>query len=425
MDRNEIVMEVLRSPTNLVRRQLTTALNEARPDWHIVELSVYDSLTRFAKCGHCQMETVEGFREDFSLYTYRDESRIDAFVATLEPSVCWRQIRHAGASFEYVSFKVNENNDSRDLQFLTGPDLEALKTIVTEFTRWTMDLTGSVLVFDQGCWSKDEDLFNSIQSSTLNNLVLPARVKEGLVGDIQNWLNSQSLYERHGIPWKRGIILAGPPGNGKTHMIKALVNHFQIPALYVRSFVARYATREYAMAKVFERARQTTPCLLVLEDLDTLVTPDTRSFFLNEMDGFASNRGIITIATANDPARLDPALVNRPSRFDRLYTFDLPAQAERVRFLDLFIRNLVTDIKISNDELDLVGRATEGFSFAYLKELVLSGVMAWISENEAREFSVILAELGPELLRQMNLESAAQNSTRSRIESEEDAIDED
>ncbi len=95
--------------------------------------------------------------------------------------------------------------------------------------------------------------------------------------------------ERFGVPWKRGLLFAGPPGNGKTHTVKALANVLGQPILYVRSFRRAAGPDEYSMQAVFERARAAVPCVLVLEDLDALVTRENRSFFLNEMDGFAVN----------------------------------------------------------------------------------------------------------------------------------------
>ncbi len=67
--------------------------------------------------------------------------------------------------------------------------------------------------------------------------------------------------------------------------------------------------------------------------LESIVTPSNRSYFLNELNGFALNTGILVLATANHPELLDPALTERPSRFDRKYNFDLPAEGERESYI--------------------------------------------------------------------------------------------
>lgn len=71
------------------------------------------------------------------------------------------------------------------------------------------------------------------------------------------------------------------------------------------------------MADVFDKARQLAPCVLVLEDLDSLINDKNRSFFLNQLDGLQSNHGLLIIGTTNYFDRLDPGLNSRPSRFDR------------------------------------------------------------------------------------------------------------
>lgn len=71
------------------------------------------------------------------------------------------------------------------------------------------------------------------------------------------------------------------------------------------------------MRMVFTKARQLSPCVLVLEDLDSLINERNRSFFLNELDGLEGNDGILLMGTTNHFDRLDPGLSSRPSRFDR------------------------------------------------------------------------------------------------------------
>jgi len=71
------------------------------------------------------------------------------------------------------------------------------------------------------------------------------------------------------------------------------------------------------MADVFSKARQLSPCVVILEDLDSLINDRNRSFFLNQLDGLEGNDGLLIIGTTNHFERLDPALSTRPSRFDR------------------------------------------------------------------------------------------------------------
>jgi len=71
------------------------------------------------------------------------------------------------------------------------------------------------------------------------------------------------------------------------------------------------------MAEVFDKARQLSPCVMILEDLDSLINDKNRAFFLNQLDGIVGNDGLLVVGTTNHFNRLDPGLSTRPSRFDR------------------------------------------------------------------------------------------------------------
>ena len=101
---------------------------------------------------------------------------------------------------------------------------------------------------------------------------------------------------------QRGLILHGLPGNGKTISIKALMHSLSqrsppIPTLYVKSI--EHESSQGNIREIFVKARHNAPCLLVLEDIDSLVTDKVKSFFLNEIDGLEGNDGIMIIGTTN------------------------------------------------------------------------------------------------------------------------------
>jgi ATP-dependent 26S proteasome regulatory subunit len=134
-------------------------------------------------------------------------------------------------------------------------------------------------------------------------------------------------------------------------------------------------------------------CLLVLEDLEAMVDNDNRAFLLNELDGFQSNTGVVVLATTNHPEKLDSSILDRPSRFDRKYYFDLPAEAERRAYVAKWNGDLKTDMRISEEGTARIVSATEGFSFAYLKELFVASMVQWISSGSAPPMDeVILAQ---------------------------------
>jgi ATP-dependent 26S proteasome regulatory subunit len=133
----------------------------------------------------------------------------------------------------------------------------------------------------------------------------------------------------------------------------------------------------------------------VFEDLDSMITDENRSTFLNQLDGFANASGMLTLATTNHPEKLDPAILDRPSRFDRKYHFALPEVSERRRYIAGWRERLDPAMRITDEEIETLARETDGFSFAYLKELFLSAMIRWMRTREAGAMiSVLVAQLG-------------------------------
>lgn len=150
-----------------------------------------------------------------------------------------------------------------------------------------------------------------------------------------------------------------------------------IPTLYVKSLAGCHGPH-YSIRKIFVKARETAPCLLVFEDLDSLISDKVKSFFLNEVDGLENNDGIMMIGSTNYLERLDAGITKRPSRFDRKYHFTLPAREERVKYAEFWRGKLVKNkagLDFPEELCDAVADITEGFSFAYLKELFVTSLL--------------------------------------------------
>lgn len=101
--------------------------------------------------------------------------------------------------------------------------------------------------------------------------------------------------------------------------------------------------------------------------------------------------GVVVLAT-NHPEKLDPSILDRPSRFDRKYYFHLPAAAERSDYVARWNRELQAELRPSEQIAAELVRQTEGFSFAYMKELFLSSMMQFISTPGTRMDEIILAQ---------------------------------
>jgi hypothetical protein len=207
-------------------------------------------------------------------------------------------------------------------------------------------------------------------------------MKESIRSDVDHFFSSRDTYANLKVPWKRGIIYWGPPGNGKTISIKATMHTLYerkdpIPTLYVRS-LSSFAGPEYSINQIFSLARRTAPCYLVFEDLDTIVSDNVRSYFLNEVDGIKRNDGILMLGSTNHLDRLDPGISKRPSRFDRKYLFPNPDEPQRVQYAHYWQKKLESNKEIEFPDVLCEGIAsiTGGFSFAYIQEAMVASLLA-------------------------------------------------
>ena len=166
-----------------------------------------------------------------------------------------------------------------------------------------------------------------------------------------------------------------------------------IPTLYVKSLAGCHGP-EYAIREIFVKARDTTPCLLVFEDLDSLITDKVRSFFLNEVDGLENNDGILMIGSTNHLERLDAGISKRPGRFDRKYHFNLPTAIERAQYCDYWALKLSKNKSISFPPSlsHAIASITDSFSFAYLKEAFIAALLVLVATQRAERAGVKAAE---------------------------------
>lgn len=315
----------------------------------------------------------------------------------------WLEVQWQGNVLDVLILQIEGEGFQKYHHWILAETEEVARRFFAAVCKWNMEIRGEVLVFDNGFWHKDEHLFQDIKNATFENLILYGTLKQEIRDDLMQFFASRALYEEHDIPWKRGILFVGPAGNGKTHTVKALINSLEQPCLYVKSFRAAHTqgADEVNIRQVFDRARRSAPCVLVLEDLDSLITSQNRSFFLNELDGFASNIGIVALATTNHPERLDPAILDRPSRFDRKYPFDLPQLTERKAYIALWNDSLKPQLRLSEEGEIKISDLTDGFSFAYLKELFLSSKMRWIANPQQATMEAVMTEQVGKLKEQM------------------------
>lgn len=196
--------------------------------------------------------------------------------------------------------------------------------------------------------------------------------------EIVDYLREPERYKLVGARPPRGVIMYGPPGNGKTLLAKALAGEAQAHFLEqsASSFVQIYAGEgARAVRRLFEEARKFKPCVVFIDEIDAIGQAraqgghderiQTLNALLTEMDGFADNDGIVVVAATNRLEVLDEALI-RPGRFDRKVSIPLPARDDRLAILKVHAARLPA----ISANLDHWANQTQGFSGASLASLV-------------------------------------------------------
>lgn len=265
------------------------------------------------------------------------------------------------------------HQDLGDEALVALPRRAALRPFLTELHRREVEhgrsSTGLILIGNHGEGRAER------RALDWEELVLPPGLREEIEGTVREFFAAAALYKRHGIPHRRGILLAGPPGNGKTSILRAIGSTLSLP-LIVATLDSPQEVHNTRHA--FQRAAALAPAILCFEDLDALVGEGPGlSQFLNQLDGLEPLEGVLVLATTNRPDRIDPAIARRPSRFDRVFVIPEPDRAQRQAFLT---RRLGRDAPAG--AAARLAEATEGYSVAFLKELVLQARLLAVRRGE-------------------------------------------
>lgn len=228
--------------------------------------------------------------------------------------------------------------------------------------------------------------------------VLPTPILERVLTDVRSFWRNRDRYLQYGSVYKRGILLYGAAGCGKSSVIMLLAKEL-ISKYKGVVFTPQNEDQIGWTMRVLPKVKEIEPdkrIIIVLEDIDSFVGKDgsfSETVLLNFLDGVGSYDGIITIATTNYPEKLQERITNRPSRFDRRYEVGKP-NAETRRF---YIENKLKKTDIESIDIEAIIDKTEGFTIDHLKEYLLSVFVLGYSHDEA--FAEVNEILGTRVLK--------------------------
>jgi ATPase family associated with various cellular activities (AAA) len=224
------------------------------------------------------------------------------------------------------------------------------------------------LASDQG-----QIFFVPVRPRTDDLLMFPDSVTYQVLSGVQDFWEREKLFQKHGLPFKRGILLYGPPGSGKSCTLQLVARDIVDRGGIVITFNSGIFLNAYRALRDIQRD---TPVVVLMEDFESFMTGTYTSKVLNLLDGVEELDKVIFLATTNYPEQLEQRILNRPSRFDLCIKVPHPSESARTLYLD--------SIKL-DEKIDVARyvRDTEGMSLAHLKELFVSTVILGNDYQEA------------------------------------------
>jgi len=230
-----------------------------------------------------------------------------------------------------------------------------------------------------------------VASVTLDDVGDMVEVKQVLTESVLWPLTYPDTFARLGVQPPRGVLLFGPPGCGKTYLVKAIAGTGKANVLSVKGaeLLSKWVGEsERAVRELFRRAREAAPTLVFLDEVDALAptrgqatdggtTDRVVAALLTELDGVESLRNVVVIGATNRPDLIDPALL-RPGRLERLVYVPPPDADARTAILKASSKSVPLDDAV---DLSALGADLDGFSAADCAALIRESALAAMRES--------------------------------------------
>lgn len=248
-----------------------------------------------------------------------------------------------------------------DIDFATGTlpwdRLQSLEITMDHFRQAMAEVEPSAI----------REVFVEVPDVSWDDIGGLGRVKRRLVEAVEWPLQHAALFAEAGARAPKGVLLAGPPGVGKTMLAKAAATQCGANFISVKGpeLVSKYVGEsERALREVFRKARQAAPCIIFFDEIDALlpkrgqgenpVAERLLSQFLAELDGVEELKSVLVLAATNRLDMLDPAVL-RPGRFDEVVELEHPDEAARAEVYRVHLRG--KPVAEGVDPADLAARS--------------------------------------------------------------------
>ncbi|NYF24603.1 ATP-binding protein [Sporosarcina sp. JAI121] len=356
-----------------VNRHIVNLLNERKQqDWQTIQAeeliahaeSVIDELMKKGNLRYESLGHVYGVRPTSKVERCDSDNGFKLRVSeTIENQLLY--FPDFDVAFTQLLYFVGNGTTWPEFQ-LFAPSAETAKTFIEEVNHMQREMMKTTVTYlvdtDNGVEKKS---FEYGEKVGRDDVLLEETMKSDIFRTIDEFFKDDGLfYKEYGLPYKRGILLYGAPGNGKTTLVRSITGSTSAPVIY---WQITEHTGSYSVQEVFSTVARMAPAILVIEDIDSM-PEHTRSSFLNTLDGARVRSGLFIIGTTNYPEKIDPALINRAGRFDS--TYELPSPSAEIR--RNYMKKLDKKGLFNNEQLDEITKRTEGLSVSQLNELYMS-----------------------------------------------------
>jgi hypothetical protein len=238
--------------------------------------------------------------------------------------------------------------------------------------------------------------FLDLAEVTWDDVVLPRGMKTLLNGLVHTSIKNERLLIKNKLSLKRGILMAGSPGNGKTTALRVIIKEVPEGTTVIMAQPS-HMSNSNDVRSVCQMARDLAPSILAIEDIDWIAEERHTSSsvgkvieLMNQLDGIEANSGVITIGTTNELEKIEKALKNRPGRFDRVISINNPDEDCRERMIKLFTKHWILGEGVEGVDLKKIVGFTNDLSGAHMWDLCNTAAKKAIDSGSLNEEEILI-----------------------------------